>query len=292
MARLLVTGATGFVAGHVLAEGLRQHSIHALSREPAPIEKPNLRWHVLAGNLIYTLGELIDKMQPDCVIHCAAIADIDRCKREFVFARRVNAEWPAALAVQCKIAGARLVFVSTDNVFDGKRGMYSETDPPAPINVYGCSKHVAEQLVASACPNHVIARTSLVVGRGLIRPGNAFLERMEVKWGRGEPVGVPDNEIRTPIDVVTLARALVELATNDFRGIIHLSGNDNLDRCTMARRIAVAFGYDPSLVKPFDPTNLPDRDERPRNAGLDNALARRTLSTPMLDLAAGLQKLK
>ena len=288
MATLLVTGATGFVAGHVLAQAKADHTVHALSRAPAPLKHPNLHWHTLDGELVDASVNIVRRLQPACVIHCAAIADIDRCKREPDVARRVNTDWPVAFADTCNHIGARMVFVSTDNVFDGKRGMYTETDPPTPINEYGRTKVAAEKLIAAACPDHVIARTSLVVGRGLIRPGNAFLERMEAKWGRGEATGVPDNEIRTPVDVVTLARALIELATNDFRGVIHLSGNDNLDRCTMARRIADALGYHAALVEPFDPTHLPDRDARPRNAGLNNTLARTTLLTPMRGLEEGL----
>src|SRR5690606_23214134 len=87
---------------------------------------------------------------------------------------------------------------------------------------------------------------------------------------------------------VTLGRALLELAGNDFRGILHLAGSERLDRCSMARRIARRFGYGPELVVPNNPETIPNRAPRPLDVSLDNSRARMVLKTPMRGLDSGL----
>jgi len=111
---------------------------------------------------------------------------------------------------------------------------------------------------------------------------------MLAKWEKGEAVGVPPVEVRSPVDVVTLGRALLELAGNDFTGFIHLSGNDILNRCDLVRRIAKRLGYPEDWVVPNDPVLLPGRAPRPRDVSLSNAKARRALRTPMRGVEDGL----
>jgi dTDP-4-dehydrorhamnose reductase len=99
---------------------------------------------------------------------------------------------------------------------------------------------------------------------------------------------MPENEIRTPVDVVTLGRALVELAGNDFTGILHLAGNTRLNRYEMAVHIAARLGFPRVLVKPTDSNAMSDRAPRPNDVSLDNSKAKRVLATPLLSLPEGL----
>src|SRR5262249_52877119 len=101
-------------------------------------------------------------------------------------------------------------------------------------------------------------------------------------------VGVPDIEVRSPIDVITLGAALLELAQNDFTGTIHLGGNDVINRFVMAQRIARKLDYGDALVYPNNPENIPGRAPRPRDVSFDNSLARKTLKTPMVTIEEGL----
>jgi dTDP-4-dehydrorhamnose reductase len=231
----------------------------------------------------------IRKVQPDAVIHAAAIADIDYCKAHPDEARRANLTTTANIAAVCAEVGSRLVYVSTDNVFDGERGLYTEDDAPHPVNVYGHTKLEAERRVADTIENHAIARIALVAGRPAFEIGNSFLARMLPRLEQGETIGVPAAEIRSPIDVVTVARALIEIADAAWTGTVHLAGNDVLSRLDMVRRIAAYAGFDPEQAQANDPTAIPGRDERPRDVSLANRKARAMLNTPMLGLEDGLR---
>ncbi len=298
--RLVVTGARGFVAGHVIHEAFllgenqaagrwaTSWEVHAASRGDMPVPMPGIVWHRADVAIERTARFFIGKVQPDAVIHCSALADIDYCKAHPDESHLANVEATRNVALACVDTGARLIHVSTDNVFDGERGPYRETDAADPVNLYGRQKLEAEQLARAIAANHVIARTALVIGMPATTGGNSFLTRMLPKLAAGEPLGVPAEEIRSPIDVVTLARALLELAQANYTGIVHLAGNDILSRLDMAQRIAAHFGHDPNLVHANNPTSIPGRDERPRDCSLDNTLARSMLLTPMLGLEAAL----
>jgi len=282
--RLLVTGGNGFVAGSVIAQGLGSWEIHALSRGCPSIERPNLFWHQVPITDPHALGSAFSRIKPAAVIHAAAIADIDYSQAHRDEARQVNVVATRHLADLCRKTDTRLVFTSTDTVFDGLQGGYVEDDPPRPVNFYGETKAEAERIIAKPDGNGAIARLALVMGLPVIGQGNSFLARMIASLKEGRKVGVPPEEIRTPIDVITLGRALLELAGNDVRGVIHLAGNDVLNPLDMVKRIAIKLGYPPELIVPSDVSKIPNRAPRPRDVSLNNAKARNLLKTPMLGL--------
>jgi dTDP-4-dehydrorhamnose reductase len=286
---LIVTGAGGFVAGSVLREALRDWEVYAVSRGPAIVESPNLHWRSLELEDQPGLEQLFATVQPAAVIHTAAMAGIDECEAQRDLAYAVNVAYTRRLAELTQECGGRFVFVSTDNVFDGVSGPYSEDSETGPVNYYGETKVLAEHAALGACGNTVAARVCLVMGFPVMGGGNSFLMRMLPALEAGEALGVPDNEIRSPIDVVTLGRALVELADHDHVGALHLSGSERINRLDLVRRIADTLGYPDADIQPFDPRDLPGRADRPAELILENALARRVLKTPMQDVAGALE---
>jgi len=284
-----MTGAGGFVGGSVLAQAGPEWEVHAVSRGPALVARANVHWHSLDPLDFASLESAVRAIGPDVILHAAAIADIDFCEAHQNEARRVNVEWTRRMAALAAERGARFVYLSTDNAFDGEHGPYSEEDTPVSANFYGRTKVAGEEIASALDTPWVVARVSIVMGLPLVGAGNSFLSRMLAKWERGEAVGVPPVEIRSPVDVVTLGRALLELAGNAFTGFIHLSGNDILNRCDLVRRIAARLGYPEELVVPNDPTDLPGRAPRPRDVSLLNSKARRVLDTPMLGVDDGLE---
>ncbi|HOZ45691.1 MAG TPA: sugar nucleotide-binding protein [Candidatus Hydrogenedentes bacterium] len=283
MESLLITGARGFIAGSILAQSADGSLVHAQSRGEPVSARNNIVWHTFDPLDVDILDLVFRSVAPDAVIHTAAVAGIDYCQAHRDEAERVNVVLTQAIAERCASTGAKMVFLSTDNVFDGERGAYTEDDPPSPIHFYGETKVKAEEAVAAALDDYVIARVAVVMGLPMLGTGNSFLSRMIPTLDRGEPLGVPPDEIRTPIDVVTAGRALLELAGNDVTGLIHLAGNDTLPRIEVVRRIAQRMGFSPDLVVPNDPTVLPGRAPRPRDCSLANSRARAVLRTPMLD---------
>lgn len=286
--RILLTGAGGFVAGSIIHQAGEGIELHAVSRGGARTQRPGLKWHSLDIQEPAALALFIDAVRPHAVIHAAAIADIDVSQANQDMVKRLNTDTTGELARLCAARGVKLAHLSTDNVFDGEKGRYVEADKTEPVNYYGWTKVWAEEAVRAAGGNAVIARVALVMGLPVIGTGNSFLAKFIAAWKEGKQVGVPDIEVRSPIDVITLGAALLELAQNDFTGTIHLGGNDVINRFVMAQRIAAKLGYDPALVYPNNPESIPGRAPRPRDVSFDNSLARTALTTPMASIEEGL----
>lgn len=287
MRKCAITGGGGFVAGSVIHQAPADWELHALSGKQPLTQRLGLHWHTLDLKQPDAVKRTLAEIGPDVVIHAAAIADIDRCEREPELARAMNVDLTRAVADSCVASGARLVYLSTDNVFDGERGNYVEADPQSPINEYARTKAESEAIVA-AISGSIIARVALVMGFGPLGGGNSFLERTIPMLRAGQTIVVPPEEIRTPIDVITLGRALLELAAGSMAGTIHLAGSDALDRVTLTRRVAERFGYSPGLVQPRPPAQITGRAPRPRDVSLSNALAKSMLKTSMLGFEASL----
>ena len=286
--KLVVTGAHGFVAGSILAQAGEEWQVHAISRGEPLARQDNLCWHTFDPLAPEELVQIIRDEGPEVVIHTAALADIDLCQTHPEIARAINVDLTRRVANQCADAGCKLVFCSTDTIFDGEHAPYNEDDLPGPVNFYAETKVEAEQIVARLGPQAVIARLSLVVGLPVLGAGNSFLARMLAAFIAGRTVAVPEQEVRTPVDVITVGRALLELAGGNHHGIFHLSGHDRLSRFRMAQQIAVRFGFPGHLVVAQAAATTPGRAVRPRDVSLDNGKACAKLKTPMRTLDEGL----
>lgn len=288
--RLLVTGYGGFVAGSVVWQALRGGGwdVWAFSL----VEKPERRenFTCLQFDLCDTaqLREAFHEARPDAVIHTAALADIDYCQNNQEAAEQINVGVTRQLAGLCAGSGAKMILCSTDTVFDGTKGMYTEEDAPNGVNFYAETKIKAEGIVRDTLENGVITRLSLVMGLPVLGAGNSFLAKTFDAWKKGEQTKFPENEIRTPVDVITVGGAFLEIAGGDFTGILHLGCSTRINRYEMACQIAEKLGYSSSLVIPTDSNAMPDRAPRPNDASLDNSKARRVLKTPMQTLMSGL----
>jgi dTDP-4-dehydrorhamnose reductase len=286
--KLIVMGANGFVAGSVLAQAGEDWQVHAVSRRGPPDRSGQLTWHTCDPLVPAQLTQLFHEVKPAVVVHTAALADVDFCQANPELARAVNVDLTRTLADLCGDAGARLVFCSTDTIFDGEHAPYGEDARPGPVNVYAQAKVEAEQTVSRLGAQAVIARLSLVVGLPVLGAGNSFVARMIASLKDGRPVGATEHEVRTPVDVITVGRALLELAGSGHAGIIHLAGHDRLSRFQIAQQIAARFGFPPHLIVAQPVTAWPGRAARPRDVSLLNAKACAQLKTPMRTLDDGL----
>jgi dTDP-4-dehydrorhamnose reductase len=286
--RLLVTGYGGFVAGSVVKQAEADWDVIAVSRRNIINGRDDIRQFQFDLREVDRLRQAFEEVQPAAVIHAAAMANVDSCQAHQQEAEAINVEVTARLAELCRQYGSRMVFCSTDAVFDGKQGMYVESDIPCPLNYYAETKVRAEQVVQNELDNGAVARLSLVMGVPLIGAGNSFLANMISSFQKEVAMPMPENEIRTPIDVITLGRALLELAGNDFTGILHLAGSTRLNRYDMAIQLAERLGIPRTLVKPTNSNLMSDRAPRPNDASLDNSQAKQVLTTPMLSLSQGL----
>jgi dTDP-4-dehydrorhamnose reductase len=285
MKKLLVTGGGGFVAGNIIRESLGgPFAIHAVELKELPYRQDNLVWH--SADLLDPgrLKELFYRASPEVVVHTAAASDIDFCEAHPREARQLNTRVTRVLVDLCSQRQCRLIYFSSDSVFDGERGNYAEGDAPRPLNVYARTKVASETIVRKSLDNWVVVRPSLVLGMPAMGGGNSFLQRMIRSLEEGREVAFPREEIRSPVDVITLSRAVLELAGNDYRGFLHLSGNDALSRYDMARRLTRKLGYSVDRVVDSKPLVHSGRARRPRDVSLCNLLAGEVLATPMRNL--------
>jgi dTDP-4-dehydrorhamnose reductase len=287
--KLLITGSNGFVAGSIIAQAPADWEVHGIARSAPAVHSYKFTHHLVDLLDKEKLAECFSSIKPDVVIHTAAMANIDCCQNNPSIAHAINVEATRSLASLCEQADIKLIHCSTDTVFDGKKGFYVEEDEPNPINYYAETKLEAEKIVLASSTKNVVARLALVMGLPVIGKGNSFLADIMGKLKNKEEMKFAQNEIRTPINVISLGAALIELAQiKNVDGILHLAGNTRIDRYQMAREIATTLGFSPEMIIPTNSNNMVGRAPRPNDASMDNAKATRLLKTPLLSLTEGL----
>jgi len=206
-----------------------------LGRELVQALGPRLAWaggraelDVLESGAV---RELFERVHPDVVFNATAWNAVDLAETRFAEALAVNAAAPGQLAQAAGAVGARLVHVSTDYVFDGRAGRpYVESDPPGPLSFYGVSKLAGEHAVRAVGREHLIVRTSAVLGvGGSSAKGGSFVERMLARARQGQPLRVVVDQTFAPTFATDLAAALLALAEGGAEGLVHVA---NAGQCT------------------------------------------------------------
>jgi dTDP-4-dehydrorhamnose reductase len=202
----------------------------------------------------------------------------------------VNFDATALLAELAAQLNARLVFVSTDLVFDGAKGSYQESDAPSPLSVYGHTKTEGERAALSIA-NSAVVRVSLMVGPSLVNRPTFFDQQLAALRER-RPLKLFEDEWRTPLDFATAAQSLVEIARTDYQGILHVGGPERMSRLEMGQRIARCLMRDPSVFEPTTRNAAPSAEPRPRDTSLDSSRWRGLFSSiPWLSLEDAVAKM-
>jgi dTDP-4-dehydrorhamnose reductase len=231
----------------------------------------------------------IVRSAPNVVVHTAAETDVDRCETERDLARRINVEGTANIADACSKVGAKLVLVSTDYVFDGNKGNYSETDEPNPISFYGVTKLEAERITSSTSSNSLIIRTSVLYGW---HPTKLNFVTWILKGLRERQIlKVVKDHINSPTLADNLADAIRKAIELDSHGILHIAGNERISRFDFARKIAKRFDLDESLLLPVQMRDLNWVARRPRDSSLNVGKAEKDLSIELFGVDRGLEEM-
>jgi len=276
MDRLLITGGTGYLGAELLRRaGGWQVAATGFSHVP---DASAARWFQVDIRDEMAVTRAFEEWRPDVVIHSAY-------RQRGPDLWTTSAEGAGVVARVARLAGARLIHMSSDALFDGERaGSYSEADEPSPITPYGEAKAAAERLVAEAHPDALIVRTSLIYGGEAPGPHEQLV--LDALAGRADLAFFTD-ELRCPIAVGDLAEALLELAPAERAGRLHVAGADVVSRYAFAMLIAAAHGQDPARLRAASSASSEVR--RPRNCALDSRLARRLLQTRLRGVREVLQ---
>ncbi len=274
--RILITGASGLLGGKIveLASG-RGHQVYSTYREhaPPPYGKP-LRLDQTEDSQV---KKFVSENRPDVIINAAALTDVDVCEEKPEAAFLLNATSVGHLADAATESSAFFVQVSTDYVFSGEKGGYSETDVANPINQYGHSKLKGEAITTGLEEKTwSIARASVVYGWGRTHRPNAATY-VYSKLSKSEKVSMVADQFSSPTLNTSLASMLVEVAERKIPGIIHTAGASRLSRYDFATGIARTFGLDTRMIASTKSKNLNWKAKRPRDSSLNVTRASQTL---------------
>ena len=258
MTRVLVTGGNGQV-GRSIADLASDERFTAL--DIAVADRSTVDITDRAG-----LRAAFDRMRPEVVINAAAYTAVDAAETDEAAAMAANTDGVASLADLCAAHGARLIHLSTDYVFDGtKDGWYVESDPIAPLGIYGRTK-AAGEAAAGVYPAHLILRTSWVYAAH----GNNFVKTM-LRIGAEHPeVGVVDDQVGCPTSAHDIAEALLHLSSLDVNGTYHLAGANSASWHEFAVAIFAAADLT-TTANPISTADFSTPAPRPANSRLDSS---------------------
>jgi dTDP-4-dehydrorhamnose reductase len=269
--RILVTGASGQLGSYLVAGLLRARDCVLISWSGGTaVNRSGVETRPVDLTDGLALASALEEAKPDVVIHAAAISAADQVRTAPEHGWAVNVEGTRRLAAWCGERGRRLIFTSTDLVFDGSRGWYREDDEPSPVLAYGRTKAAAEPFVLQI-PGGLVARLSLLYGPS--RAGRAsFFDRALANLRSGQPQVFFEDEFRTPLDYATAARTLIRLVEGQAGGIVHVAGRERVSRYELMQRAALALGLDPALVRANRRQDAGLAEPRPADASLDTSL--------------------
>jgi len=204
-------------------------------------------------------GDQIREAKADIILHLGAYTNVDQAERDSELAYAVNAQGTERVAQAAKAVNARLVYVSTDYVFDGtKRSPYHEQDQPHPLNHYGLSKYKGEQAVLTLCPDSLVVRTAWLFGHD----GHNFVKTIMRLAGERPVLEVVADQRGCPTYVEDLAPALDQLARSDLRGICHVTNRGDCSWCEFAQAIVRQTGGE-AAVRPISTAEAGRPAKRP-----------------------------
>ena len=288
MKNVFITGASGFLGNYLLKFASADVHILAQYHTTAPaITSSNI--DCLQMDYANPDWTQVQHFQPDTIIHCGAMTQIDKCEQRPAAAVTANLTFTKYLCDVANLTGARFIFISTDQVYDGENRDYTETDAANPVNQYGKIKLATETFVLGNHPNAVVARSALIYGKSL-HGKVTFTESMIGRLREGQTVNVFEDEFRTPILVDNLAEAIWELAGNTFTGLLNLGGSQRITRLEMGKIICDMFGFNENRLLPTKMADIHLPAKRPQDLSFDIALAKQVLTTPLTDVSTGLRR--
>ncbi len=289
--KLLITGGSGFLGWNLAKWAADSYDVHfTYKHHPISIEGCQ-EYHLTLQNRP-EIEEVVEDIQPKIIIHTAALANVDICEKHRSIAYEINVAATSYLAKCAERLNCRVVYISTDLIFDGQVGNYSETDKPNPLNYYGETKLLGEKAIMSTSTDYLILRMALMYGIGNGING-CFTDWIRSGLEREKPVLLYTDQYRTPLFVLDGVCGLLELLEKPVKNeIFHLAGSERLNRYDLGRKFAKIFGYNDQWLRPTKMQAVTTTAQRGSDCSLNTAKIQHLLSFQLSDVTAGLQKMK
>lgn len=278
--KVMVTGANGLVGQHLVTALLQLNvSVVGVGRGENRMKEPHhgYSFHSMDITDGVAIFELIVQERPDVIVHGAAMTQVDDCESDKQSCYNINVSATRFLIDGAREVKSKLIYLSTDFVFDGKSGPYSEDDLPNPVNYYGSTKLAAEKaIMESGCP-WAIVRTVLVYGQTLPSTRSNIINWVKLNLEQGKSIKVVSDQYRTPTYVNDLVKGIVLVITRRAEGIFHISGKETLTPYQMALKTASWLSLDARLLEKVDSSTFQQLGERPLVTGFNISKARKEL---------------
>lgn len=209
---------------------------------------------------------LVRETSPRVCVLSSALTNVDRCEDEPQLAKAINADAAELLANICRQVGAKLVFLSTEYVFDGESGPYDESAATRPISVYGQTKLEGERRVLEAGADNLVVRTTVVYSWDVA--GKNFVMQVLARLGAGQSIRAPIDQMSSPTHAGDLAGAVVDLVARSASGVVNAVGREVVDRHRFGKMVAETFGLPSDKIEPIETRALGQKARRPLRAGL------------------------
>jgi dTDP-4-dehydrorhamnose reductase len=284
--KILVTGAAGLLGSNVVFEGLNQNYEMYGCYLNNKVKIPNANLIKLDLSKETAIKE-IEKINPDCIIHCAGLVNLDSLEQNPLEAESHIVKATKNVAIASKKTNSQLIYISTDALFDGKKGNYTEEDTPNPINVYGKAKLKAEEEIKKEYERHTIIRTN-IYGWNLQENKFSLAEWMLNKLRSKEEFTGFEDVVYSPISTNNLSKILFEIFKKNYYGTLNIGPKNPCTKLEFAQKLAKIFDLDQSLIKSGNSNSMKFKAKRPKNVSLNTEKAQKmfnikTINEDLLD---------
>jgi len=234
-------------------------------------------------------AELINKIKPKFILHTAALVGINICEKETALAYNINVTGTKNIVNAAKSANAKTIYISTDYVFDGKKGMYKESDEANPINYYGKTKFEGERLIE--INNNVIVRTS-IYGWNIVPGKKSFSAWIIDELSNNKQINVFSDQFNSMMLANDCAEFFKEIVDKDLSGIINIASSEKISKYDFAVKLAEIFNLDKELINPVKNRDVVGYEKRPLDVSLDITKSKRWLKTKATKANEEINKMK
>lgn len=283
--RVFIAGASGFIGSILFGYFLKEHETYG-SYYSNPV-KGLIHLDIRDRNAV---NDILTSLRPDVIIHPAANPNVEYCEEHPGETWKINVEGSENLIRSARNIGAKFVFFSSDYIFDGKSGPYSEEDIPCPINEYGKQKLAVETLITSSLEDYIIARITVVYGWE--RNGKNYVMGIIRNLKNGRHMKIPYDQVGSPTYANNMVQVIMSLIEADRTGIYHAAGRDLMDRYTFAKIVANVFELDQHFLIPAATEELGQKARRPLNAGMKIGKVETESAVHLMGAREGLEEMK
>lgn len=270
MKKILVTGSNGLLGQKITERVLKLKDVELIATSRGENRYPEKAGYVYEDLDVsdqVQVRKVLSKHRPDSVIHTAAMTNVDACEQDKELCYKLNVEAVGHLISACQDFDIHLIHLSTDFIFDGEKGPYTEDDEAHPVSYYGQTKLDAEKLILGSSCRAAILRTIIVYGivNDMSRSNIVLWAKSALE--KGDPINVVDDQWRMPTLAEDLAECCILAAKKQAEGVFNASGKDMMSIIELVQAVADFWNLDKSLIKPISSSSLNQPARRPKRTG-------------------------